>query len=186
MVCFSWRCSGQGHGWASLETQRGRPLDPAGEIYPDPVGCSIFLQFRGKICIYYIFWLVVWNIWIIFPIILRISSSQLTNSYFSGVGIPPTSIRIYTLIISYLYIYRDRYCAYLLPFLRDCFFDLHVPPSKAHRGMGPRDFAGILTCKTVENPMVSLGKWSTSVGFSTFIESMWENLGSAGLCEFFL
>jgi hypothetical protein len=78
--------------------------------------------------------------------------------FFRGVGIPPTSIRIYTLIISYLYIYRDRYCAYLLPFLRDCFFDLHVPPSKAHRGMGPRDFAGILTCKTVENPMVSLGK----------------------------
>ena len=39
-------------------------------------------------------WFVVWNIWIIFPIILEMSSSQLTlsPSFFRGVGQPPTRI----------------------------------------------------------------------------------------------
>ena len=41
--------------------------------------------------IYYNTWLVVWNIWIIFPYYMGISSSQLTNSYFSRWLIPPTS-----------------------------------------------------------------------------------------------
>ena len=36
------------------------------------------------------YWLVVWNMNFIFPIILGISSSQLTKSYFSEVGQPPT------------------------------------------------------------------------------------------------
>ena len=39
-----------------------------------------------------IYWLVVWNMHFIFPIILGISSSQLTNSYFSEGLKPPTSI----------------------------------------------------------------------------------------------
>jgi hypothetical protein len=38
-------------------------------------------------------WLVVWNIWIIFPIILKgMSSSHLTFIFFRGVGIPPTRL----------------------------------------------------------------------------------------------
>ena len=47
-------------------------------------------------------WLVVWNIWIIFPIILGMSSSQLTftPSFFRGVGIPPTS---YDFMINFIY-----------------------------------------------------------------------------------
>ena len=36
-------------------------------------------------------WLVVWNIWIIFHFILGMSSSQLTNSYFSRWLKPPTT-----------------------------------------------------------------------------------------------
>ena len=38
-----------------------------------------------------IIWLVVWNIWIMFHFMYGMSSFPLTNSYFSGVGQPPTS-----------------------------------------------------------------------------------------------
>ena len=51
-----------------------------------------------------IIWLVVWNMNVIFPIILGMSSSQLTFIFFRGVGIPPTSIYIYIYILIYIII----------------------------------------------------------------------------------
>ena len=58
------------------------------------VGTSSWRSVLNVIYGYIIFfWLVVWNIWIIFPIILGISSSQLTNSiiFQRGRAQPPTS-----------------------------------------------------------------------------------------------
>ena len=47
--------------------------------------------FRTILKYCYINWLVVWNMTFIFPLILGMSSSQLTNSYFSEGFKPPTS-----------------------------------------------------------------------------------------------
>ena len=55
----------------------------------DRIGILIGGHLLGPTCSK--LWLVVWNIWIIFPIILGISSSQLTNSMIFSEGLkPPT------------------------------------------------------------------------------------------------
>ena len=62
-----------------------------------------FLKSRGSCYKYgathvwwwHLFWLVVWNIWIIFPYIGNVIIPTDELKFFRGVGIPPTSIDIY-------------------------------------------------------------------------------------------